>query len=254
MLIENQTSRNAAPTAAIRVLLIDDHPTMLWGLEQLIAAEAPRMQLAGVARNCDDALAQASQLTADVVLLDIDLGGTSSVNIIPGLLANGVSRVLILSGTADQSVLDQAVRSGARGILHKSAAPADVLKAIEKVHRGELWLDHVALGRVLGHFLNPPAAAKPDPEANCRASLTAKERKVIQAVMEGNGAVNKAIAERLFISEYTLRNHLTSIYQKLHVANRLELYVYAVKHGLGRGDGVDRGGENVADGAAANGR
>jgi two-component system nitrate/nitrite response regulator NarL len=222
------------PETAISVLLVDDHPTMLWGLQKLIEAEAPRMELAGVARNCDDALAQASQLRPDVILLDIDLGGSNSLGIIPGLMANGVSRVLILSGTMDQTLLDQAVRSGARGILHKSAAPADVLKAIDKVSKGELWLDHVALGRVLGHFLNPAAAAKPDPDANRRASLTAKERKVIQAVMEGNGALNKAIAQRLFISEYTLRNHLTSIYQKLHVANRLELYVYAVRHGLGR--------------------
>jgi two-component system nitrate/nitrite response regulator NarL len=250
----NETSRKGAPNTAIRVLLVDDHPTMLWGLEQLINAEGPRMELAGVARNCDDALAQASHLAADVILLDIDLGGSSSTGIIPGLLANGVSRVLILSGTSDQGVLDQAVRSGARGILHKSAAPADVLKAIEKVHKGELWLDHMALGRVLGHFLNPNTAInKPDPDANRRTSLTAKERKVIQAVVEGNGAVNKAIAERLFISEYTLRNHLTSIYQKLQVANRLELYVYAVKHGLGRGEGAgERGGNAV--GGAANGR
>jgi two-component system nitrate/nitrite response regulator NarL len=227
------------PETAISVLLVDDHPTMLWGLQKLIEGEAPRMELAGVARNCDDALAQASQLRPDVILLDIDLGGSNSLGIIPGLMANGVSRVLILSGTADQTLLDQAIRSGARGILHKSAAPADVLKAIDKVSKGELWLDHVALGRVLGHFLNPGAAAKPDPDANRRASLTAKERKVIQAVVEGNGALNKAIAERLFISEYTLRNHLTSIYQKLHVANRLELYVYAVKHGLGR-DAAER--------------
>lgn len=222
------------PGTAISVLLVDDHPTMLWGLQKLIEGEAPCMALAGVARNCDDALAQASRHKPDVILLDIDLGGSNSLGIISGLMANGISRVLILSSTADQTLLDQAVRSGARGILHKSAAPADVLKAIDKVSKGELWLDHVALGRVLDHFLNPGAAAKPDPEANRRASLTVKERKVIQAVVEGNGALNKAIAERLFISEYTLRNHLTAIYQKLHVANRLELYVYAVKHGLGQ--------------------
>jgi DNA-binding NarL/FixJ family response regulator len=221
---------------AIRVLLIDDHPTMLWGLERLIDGEAPRMEMVGVARSCGDALAQASRLAPDVILLDVDLGGSSSLGIIPSLLTNGVSRVLILTGTADQDMLDQAVRSGARGILHKSAAPADVLKAIEKVYKGELWLDHAALDRMLGHFLNPGAAVKPDPDANRRASLTLKERKVIQAVVEGNGALNKAIAQRLFISEYTLRNHLTSIYQKLNVTNRLELYVYAVKHGLGQAE------------------
>jgi DNA-binding NarL/FixJ family response regulator len=221
----------------IRVMLIDDHQTMLWGLGKLIEGETPRMTVVGSARTCEDALRQAAQLAPDVIVLDIDLGGQSSVDIIPALLMNRVSRVLILTGTKDQDMLDLAIRRGARGILHKDASPADVLKAIEKVHKGELWLDHVALGRVLGHFLNPTAATpRPDPDAIRRESLTAKERKVIQAVVEGNGALNKAIAQRLFISEYTLRNHLTSIYQKLHVANRLELYVYAVKHGLGQAE------------------
>lgn len=218
----------------IKVMLVDDHQTMLWGMEQLIKGEAPRMQVVGTARNSEDALALAGRLAPDVILLDLNLNGSSSVDILPALLANSASKVLLLTGSTDHETLDLAVRSGARGILHKSAAPAEVLKAIEKVYRGELWLDHLALGRVLGHFMNPVAAPKPDPDAHRRASLTAKERKVIQAVVEGNGALNKAIAEKLFISEYTLRNHLTSIYQKLHVGNRLELYVYAMKHGLGQ--------------------
>nr|WP_217346618.1 response regulator transcription factor [Noviherbaspirillum sp. L7-7A]MBV0881086.1 response regulator transcription factor [Noviherbaspirillum sp. L7-7A] len=217
----------------IKIMLVDDHQTMLWGLEQLIRGEAPRMEVIGTARNSEDALSSAQRLAPDLILLDVDLGGSCSVDILPGLLANGVSKVLLLTGSSDQEILDLAIKRGARGILHKKAATADVLKAIEKVHCGELWLDNVSLGRVLGNFMNPVVAPKPDPDAHRRASLTSKERKVIQAVVEGNGALNKVIAERLFISEYTLRNHLTSIYQKLQVANRLELYVYAVKHGLG---------------------
>ena len=218
---------------AIRIMLVDDHQTMLWGLEQLIRSEAPRMEVAGTARTSEEAVSAAARLAPDVILLDVDLGGSCSVDIVPVLIANGVSRVLLLTGSGDQETLDLAIKRGARGILHKRASPAEVIKAIDKVYLGELWLDQAALGRVLGHLLNPAAAPKPDPDSHRRASLTAKERKVIQAVVEGNGALNKAIAERLFISEYTLRNHLTSIYQKLQVANRLELYVYAVKHGLG---------------------
>jgi DNA-binding NarL/FixJ family response regulator len=226
-------------------MLVDDHQTMLWGMEQLIKGEAPRMELVGTARNGDDALALAASLAPDVILLDVDLNGSCSVDILPALIANGVSKVLLLTGTSDQDTLDLAVRRGARGILHKRAAPSEVLKAVEKVYGGELWLDQGALGRVLGHFMNPVTVTKLDPDAHRRASLTAKERKVIQAVVEGNGALNKAIAEKLFISEYTLRNHLTSIYQKLHVGNRLELYVYAMKHGLGQ-DAEQARAENVA--------
>src|SRR5689334_17916994 len=103
----------------IRVMLIDDHQTMLWGLGKLIEGETPRMTVVGSARTCEDALRQAAQLAPDVIVLDIDLGGQSSVDIIPALLMNRVSRVLILTGTKDQDMLDLAIRRGARGILHK---------------------------------------------------------------------------------------------------------------------------------------
>ena len=78
----------------------------------------------------------------------------------------------------------------------------------------------------------PKPADKPDPDAEKTASLTARERKIIHVIVQGNGALNKTLADRLFISDHTLRNHLTSIYQKLGVNNRLELYVYALKHQL----------------------
>jgi DNA-binding NarL/FixJ family response regulator len=218
----------------IRVMLIDDHKTMLWGLARLIEGENSRMEVVGTASNCDEALAQIGQLAPDVILLDLDLGGKCSLDILPALLANGVSRALILTGTREQATLDLAVLRGARGVVRKDASAEQVLKAIEKVHQGELWLDHEMLGRVFGEFMNPMAARRPDPEAEKKATLTPKERKIIDTIVEGNGALNKALAQRLFISDHTLRNHLTSIYQKLGVSNRLELYVYAIKHQFGK--------------------
>lgn len=218
----------------IRVMLIDDHKTMLWGLEKLIEGESAKMEVVGTASNCDEALAKIGQLTPDVILLDLDLGGKCSIDILPALLENGVSRALILTGTREQATLDQAVLHGARGVMRKDASAEQVLKAIEKVHQGELWLDHEILGRVFGEFMHPAAARKPDPEAEKNATLTAKERKIVDTIVDGDGALNKALAQRLFISEHTLRNHLTSIYQKLGVSNRLELYVYAVKHQFGK--------------------
>lgn len=217
----------------IRVMLVDDHKTMLWGLERLIEGEKSRMEVVGTACNCDEALAQVDKLAPDVILLDLDLGGKSGLDILPALLVNGVSRVLVLTATHEPATLNQAVLRGARGVMRKDASAELVLKAINKVHLGELWLDREMLGRVLGEFMNPITTRKPDPEAVKKAALTAKERKIIDAVIEGSGALNKALAQRLFISEHTLRNHLTSIYQKLGVSNRLELYVYAVKHQLG---------------------
>lgn len=220
------------PIKTIRVLLVDDHQTMLWGLVKLIESEKPRMEVVGTAQTCDEAIAKTGLLCPDVVLLDLDLGGTSALDILPAMLSHPASRILIFTGARDQATLDLAVFRGARGVLRKDASAENVLKAIEKTAEGEIWLDRETLGRVFSGFMSPKAADKPDPEAEKQASLTARERKIIHAIVEGSGALNKALAQRLFISEHTLRNHLTAIYQKLGVSNRLELYVYAVKHQL----------------------
>lgn len=221
---------------AIKVMIIDDHPTMLWGLEKLINGEKPKMEVVSTAGSPEEALdklANSGRPAPDVVLLDLDLDGKSGLELLPRLLQNPATRVLILTGERKQAVLDQAVQKGARGILRKDASAEHVLKAIEKTHEGELWLDRSTLGRVFTEFMDPQAAAKHDPEAEKLASLTIRERKIIQMIVDGQGASNKELAQRLFISEHTLRNHLTSVYHKLDIANRLELYVYAVKHQLG---------------------
>ncbi|RJG03658.1 response regulator [Noviherbaspirillum sedimenti] len=216
----------------IRVLLVDDHQTMLWGLGKLIEGENPRMEVVGTASNCEEARDKAGTLMPDVILLDLDLEGRSSLDYLPAMLANGVSRALILTAERQQAILDQAVQHGARGVLHKIASAEQVLKAIEKVHQGELWIENEMLSRVLGKFMSPATKSAPDPEMARIAQLTLKERKIIDTIVRESGASNKVIAQRLFISEHTLRNHLTSIYQKLDLSNRLELYVYAVKHAL----------------------
>mgnify|MGYP004528458447 FL=1 len=214
----------------IRILLVDDHKTMLWGLERLIQAEGDAFQLVGSASDGIEAKALCAELKPDIVLLDLDLKGSSSLEFLPALIENGVSRVVILSANRDQATLASAVKLGARGVVSKEAPTEDVLLAVKKVHGGELWLDQSLMQALLGQLVAP--APKADPEAQRIASLTAREREVIGMIVQGKGALNKDLAERAFISERTLRNHLTTIYQKLDVANRLELYVYATKHGL----------------------
>jgi DNA-binding NarL/FixJ family response regulator len=210
-------------------MLIDDHKTMLWGLERLIEAHDARMEVVGTALDCASALAQVDALAPDVIVLDLDLGGTCSLDILPALLANGKSRVLVFTGTNDQAKLDLAVLSGVRGIIGKEASAELLLKAIDKVHGGELWLNRDMLDRVLSRCMHPAAPA-PSIATDKIATLTAREKKIIGVIVEGNGALTRTLAQQLFISEHTLRNHLTSIYQKLGVSNRLELYVYATRH------------------------
>jgi len=214
----------------IRIVLVDDHKTMLWGLERLIQAEGDAFQLVGSASDGIEATALCAEFSPDIVLLDLDLKGSSSIDFLPALVENGCTKVVILSANRDQATLAAAVKAGARGVVSKEAPTDDVLAAVRKVHGGELWLDQTLMQVLLGQLVAP--APKADPEAQRIASLTAREREVIGMIVQGKGALNKDLAERAFISERTLRNHLTTIYQKLDVANRLELYVYATKHGL----------------------
>ncbi|KQQ96242.1 response regulator transcription factor [Massilia sp. Leaf139] len=213
----------------IRILLVDDHKTMLWGLERLIQAEAPAFTLAGSAGDAAEATALCTALRPDIVLLDLDLKGSSSLAILPALLANEGTRVVIFSANRDQATLTEAVKLGARGVVGKEAPTEDVLAAVRKVHNGELWIEQSLMQALLGQLTAPPPA---NPESQRIASLTAREREVIGMIVAGKGALNKELAERAFISERTLRNHLSTIYQKLDVANRLELYVYATRNAL----------------------
>jgi DNA-binding NarL/FixJ family response regulator len=214
----------------IRVLLVEDHQTMLWGLQTLVEAERPRMEVVGTARTCPEALERAAALAPDVILLDLDLAGVSMIDFLPELLAGGLSRVLVLTAAHDTGLLDQAIRRGARGILHKEVSANQVLKAIEKIHRGELWFDAATMDRVFGQLMRTRSSPQAEPAPH--ASLTARERAIVSAAVQHSGSGNQEVAQRLFISEHTLRNHLTSIYRKLNVNNRLEMYVYAIRHGL----------------------
>lgn len=225
----NRDGLNAG-NGTIRVLLVEDHQTLLWGLQQLIDAERPRMEVVGTARTCPEALQRAAQLTPDVILLDLDLGGVCMVDFLPELLANGVSRALVLTASHHTETLDLGVRRGARGILHKEVSAGQVVKAVEKIHRGELWFDAETMDRLFGQLVG--ARSRPNPAVEKHASLTARERDIVSAAVEHSGSANHVVAERLFISEHTLRNHLSSIYRKLNVSNRLEMYVYAIRHGL----------------------
>jgi DNA-binding NarL/FixJ family response regulator len=221
--------KNSAP---IRVLLIDDHRSILWGLERLIESGRPAMQVVGTATNCADALKLIDTAAPDLILLDIGLGTENGVDEIPNLLARSHAKILVLTGLRDESLHDKAVLAGASGVVEKEAPAETILAAIEKVHEGQLWLDRVATGRIFLEFARENAAQAVDPERAKIASLTEREREIVAIAATHAGFNAKAIAELLYISEHTLRNHLTSIYDKLQVANRLELFAYVHKHGL----------------------
>lgn len=225
---------SAQGSAPIRVFLIDDHRTVLWGLERLIESAKPRMEVVGSAANCADALNSLDRASPDVILLDLDLGNESGLDAIAPLIAKHKAKILVLTGVRDTAAQDKAVIAGARGVVQKEASAETILTAIAKVHEGQLWLDRAATGRIFVEFSRKGAPPPVDPEQVKIASLTDREREIVAVTVANAGTTAKTIAEKLHIAEHTLRNHLTSIYDKLGVANRLELFAYAHQHGLTR--------------------
>jgi len=228
-------------TRPIRVLLVDDHKTMLWGLERLIESAGPHMVVAGVARTADEMLDLAARVQCDVILLDLDLAGRSAVAELPKLAQRTTAAALVLTGERDLAVHEAAIVHGARGVLSKVEPPETILRAIERVSAGEVWVNRTMMGRVLGVLAGPRETRKRDPEAERIATLTGREREIVAAVVRNRGAKGLVIAESLHITESTLRNHLTVIYGKLGVRNRIELFVYAGEHRLADSGALEPG-------------
>ena len=217
---------------SIRVLLVDDHPTVLWGLEKLIDSAKPTMEVVGIATNRRDALAAAVQHQPDVVLVDIALGDDCGLDLLQELQSGCQAKPIVFTGMNDPELRERAILQGARGVLHKMESAEVILKAIEFVHRGELWLDRVAMTRVVDTLRAASEHKRTMPPPSGFAALTQKEREVVVAVVEHKGAPSKVVAASLHVSPHTLRNHLATIYSKLDVRNRMELLIYANEQGL----------------------
>ena len=222
-----------AATAAkpIRVLIVDDHAVVRSGLRMLIESH-PELCVAGEAANPTEAFALAAREHPDVILLDLDMAVVNGLDLLPKFRsADKNVRVIILTGVRDPEAHYRAMRLGARGLVLKEKAAEIVIKAIQKVHAGELWFDRSLMGSVIAEMAHGGGAQKrPDPEEAKIATLTEREREVIALI--GEGLKNKQIASRLYISETTVRHHLTSIFDKLGTSDRLELVIYAYRHGL----------------------
>jgi two-component system nitrate/nitrite response regulator NarL len=213
----------------IRILLIDDHLVMRMGLRMVIDSQ-PGLTVVGEATNRAEALQIATREPSDIILLDLDLGDENGIDFLPDLLAAAKgARVIVLTGLRDPEEYRRAVHLGAMGLVLKEQGPGVLAQAIKRVHAGQVWLDPALVATVLGEAAHA-YGRKTAPQAIEVAALTERERAVIALICES--LRNKQIAERLFISETTVVHHLTSIFSKLGVANRLELVIYAYSHGL----------------------
>lgn len=215
----------------IRVFLVDDHRSMLWGLERLIESAGDRFLHVGSATSIEELLASPHSGDADIIVLDLDLGGRNSTASLAELQRVLPGRILVLTGARDAEAHRRAVVAGARGVVRKEE-PVDVLlRAIEKVHTGDLWVNRALMGDILDMLTSGRGQASEN--AARISSLTPKELEVIAALVRHRGAKSLVIAESVGISEHTLRNHLSVIYHKLGLRGRLDLYLYAKENGIG---------------------
>jgi DNA-binding NarL/FixJ family response regulator len=215
----------AQPTTPIKVFLIDCQKIVLAGLKLLLQTQ-PRFVVCGSATGQAEAMQQLTQQQPDVIVLELDLAEENGLYLIPQLHKTCPAKLLVLTANTDLSLHDQAVITGARGVVSKNELPQTLFTAIERIHQGELWLNRDATARILLGVARAHTPRGSTAEDQLLASLTKKEEKVLQAVATSSGKQLKVIADEMCISQHTLRNHLASIYDKLGVANRLELYVF----------------------------
>ncbi|MBS1818441.1 MAG: response regulator transcription factor [Acidobacteria bacterium] len=209
----------------IRIAIADDHAIVLHGLKKLLDSE-PGFDVVECCANGSDALAAVRAGQADVLLLDLRMPGMSGIDVLRTISTERlkVATVLLTAALSDVDAME-GLRLGARGIVLKEAAPESLLECIRRVARGEQYIDSETMTRALD-----AAARREAYGGDPRQVLTARELEIVRMIAQG--LRNKAIAERLSISEGTVKIHLHNVYEKLGLDGRLELMLHAQKQGL----------------------
>lgn len=220
----------------IRVLLIQNQECVRFGLRLLIESK-PQVEVIGEASNYSQAISVIAQNPPDVIFLDHEHGGDCGIDTVPDLIfAAKDARVLVFTGVWDPEAHYRAFGHGVMGLVFKTDSPDVLIKAIEKVHNGEAWIESVTMARMLREMwqgkVRSGENAQPQLGKRNVNKLTEREREVVALI--GERLQNKQIADRLFVCEATVRHHLTSIYDKLNLKNRIELALYAYQHGLAK--------------------
>ncbi len=224
----------ADPARAVRVLIVDDHAVVRQGLRTFLELQsdppALPIKVVGEATNGVEAVDLACRLQPDVVLLDLVMPGMDGIEATPRIVEGSPhSRVIILTSFGEEDRVVPAIRAGAQGYLLKDIAPAELVQAVRAVHQGKVQLHPEAARRLMsavaareGSPAGPPAAPLEE--------LTGRELEVLRLIAEGLN--NREIAERLVISDKTVKTHVSSILGKLHLEDRTRAAIYALRHGL----------------------
>jgi two-component system, NarL family, nitrate/nitrite response regulator NarL len=228
----NEISSNAAVPPVIRVLIADDKTLFRDGLANLVAGQKD-LDIAGTVDSAATANEQLRLIRPDIVLLGWAATAPASQRIFATIHEGKLpTRVIMLMAEEVKDDLVEAIRQGCSGILPKSTSTELLLKCIRKVHAGEFWLDRMTTADVIRRLAKKGSgnSAARQGLREQGAALSAREREIVGLIAQG--FKNKDMAERLFISEQTVKNHLHNIFDKLGVSDRLELALYAIHHKL----------------------
>lgn len=212
----------------IRILIADDHAIVREGLRALFATE-PDFELVGEAVDGQEAVDKFRAAQPDILLLDMLMPRKDGLGVIDEIRKEDPdARILVLTSFAEDDKVFPAIKSGALGYLLKDSSPQELLQAIRNVYRGEASL-HPTIARKLMRELNQPPSLPPTTDP-----LTEREVEVLRLVAQGLS--NDDIAGQLVVSERTVRTHVSHILDKLHLANRTQMALYAVRQGIARLD------------------
>jgi DNA-binding NarL/FixJ family response regulator len=226
-------SQQGAGPRRIRVAIADDHPIVRDGIRKLLSLEDD-LEVVAEAGDGNEILNIVQELEPDVLLLDLRMPNMDGLAVMRTLQQMNLrTKVIVLTASDDKNEFVQAMKLGCSGIVLKQTSPELIVKSIRKVHAGEIWLDSHTTAAVMRQFASP----QPEPHAGAigakgreRSPLSQREREIVALVAQGYK--NKEMAEKMFISEQTVKNHLHNIFDKLGVSDRLELALYAIHKGL----------------------
>jgi DNA-binding NarL/FixJ family response regulator len=208
----------------IRVLVVDDHALVRLGLMTLLG-DHPSIEVVGEAGNAAEAVQQVEGLQPDIVLMDIRMPGEGGIEATREITSRfPKTRVIMLTSFTDDELVMRAIQAGASGYVLKQADNEDLLRAISAVSRGEALLDTATTARLLDQMRTLSQRIEQD----AFQDLSERELEVLAELARGK--TNAEIGSVLFLSEKTVRNHVSTILEKLHLNNRVELATYAVEH------------------------
>src|ERR1700758_5436507 len=219
----------------IRIVIADDHPIFRDGLCKLLALEED-FEVVAQAQDGRQVLDVLQQYEPDILLLDLKMPGLDGLATLQRLqIAKNKTSVIVLTASDDKNEFVQAMKLGTSGIVLKQTATELLIKSIRKVHAGEIWLDSHTTAAVMRQFSSPMDSAPLGGSGRDRdrSPLSQREREIV--VLVAQGFKNKEMAEKMFISEQTEKNHLHNIFDKLGVSDRLELALYAIHNNLHTG-------------------